>query len=418
MRRPVHDLSLSGRLLAPLWVIYGLAALLSSPSLAKTGRWWAIGPALAAVIVGSALFKVDWTRIPLALVRVLPAAAIGVIVAVGWGSSGNGWLLIVALSMLLMWVGFSLDRIDLVVTELMAVIAIAVPFLRAESALHALASTAGAWLTIISVGTTMHILRMQLDRAAAQAVAAEQQAVNVQAQAAAAREEADRQRVAAAAADLAQRERLQRQVAEQTAVLAEATDQVREQTMSVASASDEMSRAVEDLTRTAHATNTTTGEMAAKAEAALELMHALETSSGQITAASDVIQGVAEQTNLLALNATIEAARAGEAGRGFAVVASEVKDLAHQSGGNAEAITRTLSDVREQVTAAAKRVAEIASDARDLSIHNSSLASSLEEQSVSVQEITANVQGTASEVSRITDQVHELERLSRSSADR
>jgi methyl-accepting chemotaxis protein len=246
----------------------------------------------------------------------------------------------------------------------------------------------------------------------AKAAAAEQLAVATQAQATAARELADQERIAAAAAELAERDRLRHRIAEQSAVLAEAAEQVNHQTTSVASASDEMSRAIEELTRTAHVTEQITNTVAAKAKDASELMRALETSSGQIMAASDVIHGVAEQTNLLALNATIEAARAGEAGRGFAVVASEVKELAHQSGGNAETITQTLGEVQEQVMAATRRVAEITSGVNDLSSHNGSLAASLEEQATSVRLIAASVQESADQVSKITDEVRVLKRMS------
>ncbi len=84
----------------------------------------------------------------------------------------------------------------------------------------------------------------------------------------------------------------------------------------------------------------------------------LEAHSKQITQISEVIKEISDQTNLLALNAAIEAARAGEHGRGFAVVADEVRSLAQRVGHSAEEITGTIETVRNDIQQAVDSMEE------------------------------------------------------------
>lgn len=86
--------------------------------------------------------------------------------------------------------------------------------------------------------------------------------------------------------------------------------------------------------------------LAGEFDGALSAMKALETASSEIGSVVKVIRDVASQTNLLAVNATIEAARVGEAGRGFAVVAEQVQNLAGQTSGATSGIGKLITGIQ------------------------------------------------------------------------
>ncbi|MDC0610190.1 methyl-accepting chemotaxis protein [Vibrio sp.] len=135
-----------------------------------------------------------------------------------------------------------------------------------------------------------------------------------------------------------------------------ANQQMAEVAQGTAHEATESSQAAQKGMGAVSSSKTAISELVNNIEAALSRASELEKSSGAIASVLEVIRGIAEQTNLLALNAAIEAARAGEHGRGFAVVADEVRQLATQTSESTNKIEGMISQLNGSVTDAFKAI--------------------------------------------------------------
>jgi methyl-accepting chemotaxis protein len=132
-----------------------------------------------------------------------------------------------------------------------------------------------------------------------------------------------------------------------------------------------------------------------------EVIRALDAKSAEIGTIVDTIGSIAEQTNLLALNAAIEAARAGEQGKGFAVVADEVRKLAEESQGASRSISALVAEIQSDTQSAVGVVDESAKRTEDGAAVVAQARSAFERIGVSVEDVTARVGQIAAAVQQI-----------------
>ena len=134
-------------------------------------------------------------------------------------------------------------------------------------------------------------------------------------------------------------------------------------------------------------------------KSATQVIEVVKQESTKIGTVLDVIRGIAEQTNLLALNAAIEAARAGEQGRGFAVVADEVRTLANRTSKSTTEIENMVKSLDQKTTAAVEKM-QVATEQASISVE------SVEQAAMSLGEIAGSIQN----ITRMNQQVAEATR--------
>ncbi len=245
-------------------------------------------------------------------------------------------------------------------------------------------------------------------------------------------------------ADVQQQQRRTEEAANALEQMSRAMSVMMESTDTAASNADEADRQARRSKQQITLTIETIDRLAAEMEQAAKATEKLQQDSLQIGSVLDVIRGIAEQTNLLALNAAIEAARAGEQGRGFAVVADEVRTLASRTQQSTEEIQSMIEELQsntglvvsviekgqkigmesvEQSQSAGESLDAISRLVNDIKELNARIAASVREQTDASRSIFGNVEDisrlsgrsaqSAEESLRHSRELHQLARQMR-----
>lgn len=183
---------------------------------------------------------------------------------------------------------------------------------------------------------------------------------------------------------------------EQATSAAAASEEASTNVQTVAAAAEELSASITEISRQVDKTTQIVGEASNHAQSTNQQVEHLAQTADKIGNVISLIQDIAEQTNLLALNATIEAARAGEAGKGFAVVASEVKGLANQTAKATGDIGQQISEIQSSTQDAVAAINQISTTMGEVDQFMGAIAASVEQQGMATDEISHNVAQAAS----------------------
>ncbi|WP_282609079.1 methyl-accepting chemotaxis protein [Pelagibius sp. Alg239-R121] len=199
---------------------------------------------------------------------------------------------------------------------------------------------------------------------------------------------------------------------ESSGSVAAASQQASSNVQTVAAASEELSASITEISSQVATSSSTAGAAVNAAEQATQKVQSLVQASQKVGEVINLINDIAEQTNLLALNATIEAARAGEAGKGFAVVASEVKNLASQTSKATDEIAEQVSGIQGATGEAVGAIEEITKSIGQVNEVASAIAAAVEEQGAATGEISRNAQEAASGTEQVDSNIADVSKAS------
>jgi methyl-accepting chemotaxis protein len=197
---------------------------------------------------------------------------------------------------------------------------------------------------------------------------------------------------------------------------ASATDATGQDMVSVADATEGLTGAIGEIRSQVEQANAISTDAMEVAKDAASRVGSLSSASERIGEVIHLINDIAEQTNLLALNATIEAARAGEAGKGFAVVASEVKSLANQTAKATQEIEEQVNAMINATRETVDGVNEIHKTINKVNEISTMIAAAVVEQEASTGEIGRSVQNASQGTANLGQNVGRVQEMAEKSA--
>lgn len=196
-----------------------------------------------------------------------------------------------------------------------------------------------------------------------------------------------------------------KEVTDNVSIVSDAIKESNGNLSNVSAAAEEMSITINEIAKNTENARCTTENVIKKVNESAQKVTEFGKRASEIVKIVDTINDISDQTKLLALNATIEAASAGDAGKGFTVVAAEVKELARQSANSSKNISEMINDIISTIDNTVSDIVEINDNVGDVNNIVSVIASAIEEQSITTAEIVNNITQTSIGLNEVTESV-------------